>query len=86
MGGSRRVGVQVLRTKIGRGIVAVGLAALIQAAMAQFGQQRPGEGVSAPAQTPTITNAPAATKDFLSNSGFLILGKDGSIIERPQDW
>jgi len=40
-----------------RGIVAVGLAALMQAAI---GQQRPGEGVTAPVQTPTITNAAPA--------------------------
>jgi hypothetical protein len=30
-------------------------------------------------------DAPAATKDFLSNPGLMILGKDGNIIERPQD-
>jgi hypothetical protein len=37
------------------------------------------QGMAAP-------DAPAATKDFLANPGLLILGKDGSIIERPQDW
>src|SRR6266850_530659 len=31
-------------------------------------------------------DASAATKEFLANPGLLILGKDGSIIERPQDW
>ncbi|HEV8604483.1 MAG TPA: hypothetical protein VGQ99_03905 [Tepidisphaeraceae bacterium] len=31
-------------------------------------------------------NASAATKEFLSNPSLLILGKDGSIIERPEDW
>jgi polysaccharide export outer membrane protein len=66
----RRVGVQVLRTKIVRGIVAAGLAVLMQAATAQLGAQRPGEGVSvpnaqpqgAPVQTPAITTPPQAAK------------------------
>ncbi|HEV8379160.1 MAG TPA: hypothetical protein VGP99_09950 [Tepidisphaeraceae bacterium] len=31
-------------------------------------------------------DASAATREFLSNPGLLILGKDGNIIERPQDW
>jgi hypothetical protein len=31
-------------------------------------------------------NAPAATKEFLATPGLLILGKDGGIIEHPQDW
>src|SRR3954463_9380491 len=38
--------------------------------------------VRAPAETKI---APASTKEFLSNTGLLILGKDGNIIERPQD-
>src|SRR5207302_7023692 len=42
-----------------RGIVGAGLVALMQPATAQLGP-RPGEGVSAPVQTPTIINAPAA--------------------------
>jgi protein involved in polysaccharide export with SLBB domain len=54
------VEVQVLKAKLVRGIVAVGLATLMQAATGQLGAQRPGEGVTAPVQTPTITNAPAA--------------------------
>ncbi len=58
---------KVIRTTILRGIVAVGLAALTHAALAQFVPQRPSEGVpipptsapqAAPVQTPTITNAP----------------------------
>src|SRR6185369_17539944 len=37
-------------------------------------------------QAMAAPDAPAATKEFLATPGLLILGKDGSIIERPQDW
>src|SRR5436190_21869029 len=37
-------------------------------------------------QAMAAPDAPAATKDFVATPGLLILGKDGSIIERPQDW
>jgi hypothetical protein len=36
-------------------------------------------------QAMAAPDAPAATKDFLASPGLLILGKDGSIIQRPQD-
>src|SRR5258708_2093654 len=68
-----RVELQVLLAKIPRWIVAVGLAAVMQSATAQFGAQRPGDGMSVPGatsqiqnpqtlpvQTPTITNVPGA--------------------------
>src|SRR6266850_2188309 len=32
------------------------------------------------------SSSTSSTKEFLANPGLLILGKDGSIIERPQDW
>ena len=37
-------------------------------------------------QAMAAPDAPAETKEFLSKPGLLIVGKDGSIIERPQDW
>jgi hypothetical protein len=37
-------------------------------------------------QATAVPTASAATKEFLSNPSLLILGKDGSIIERPEDW
>ena len=56
---------QVLRTKISRGIVAVGLAALMHAALAQFGQQRQGDGMSIPGSTSqACTTAPCRSCCF----------------------
>jgi hypothetical protein len=37
-------------------------------------------------QAMAAPDAPAATKAFLATPGLIILGKDGSIIEHPQDW
>ncbi len=36
-------------------------------------------------QAMAAPDAPAATKEFLASPGLMILGKDGGIIERPQD-
>src|SRR6266850_7823449 len=58
---SQGLGVRASITKILRGIVAVGFAAIVPAAIAQLGPQLPGSSAlpqTAPVQTPTITNVP----------------------------
>lgn len=65
------MGVQARRSTITRGIVALGLAALMQAAIAQYGPQQPSGAVTVPGttqqqatpvQTPTITNVPGGVQ------------------------
>src|SRR5436190_380773 len=90
----RRVGVQVLRNNIVRGIVAVGLAACLELALAQqqFGQRlgdvmtAPGSfqttpGQTSPVQTPTITNAQPAGQQ---KPGAIPQQQPGVTDQRPQ--